>query len=223
MDDIAEDYVPPPIECLYAEDTHKEEIARITSSLTNVDWDEETVLIPTPENSAYGFQFKAYGAYKRVAQKVHPISGVCPENIKVTRSIPDDPLKSLPPLPIHPPEFIPTQKLTQERIDSMEVNKDNFLLPEEEKLFKHILRLNEGSLAFEENDRGTLRSDYFSDYIMPTVPHTPWEFRNIPIPPGIREQVVEMLRNKIEAGVYEPCQSSYRGRWFCVLKKNGAL
>jgi hypothetical protein len=32
-----------------------------------------------------------------------------------------------------------------------------------------------------------------------------------------------MLKLKIEAGVYEPCQSSYRSHWFCVMKKNGKL
>ncbi|KIY61230.1 DNA/RNA polymerase, partial [Cylindrobasidium torrendii FP15055 ss-10] len=58
---------------------------------------------------------------------------------------------------------------------------------------------------------------------MPVIPHTPWEYRNIPIPPGIRDKVIEVLKNKINAGAYEPCQSSYRGKWFCVLKKNGAI
>ena len=105
----------------------------------------------------------------------------------------------------------------------MDINSQKFLWPEEEKLFLHILKLNEATLPFEEKDRGTLRQDYFSDYIMPTVPHIPWEFKNIPIPPGIQEKVIELLRSKIEAGVYEPSQSSYRGRWFCVAKKNGSL
>lgn len=220
---LSEEYTPPPVECLYSDDHLPQDISRISSLLTGVDWDEDTLLVPTPEESLYGFQFKAFGAYKRVAQKVHPVPGIYPEDAKVVRAMPEDPLNSLPPLPIKPPEFLPTAKLTQERIDAMEVNKNNFLLPEEEKLFKHILRLNEKSLAFEENDRGTLRKDYFSDYKMATIPHTPWEFRNIPIPPGIREKVIEMLKSKIDAGVYEPCQSSYRGRWFCVLKKNGSL
>ena len=58
---------------------------------------------------------------------------------------------------------------------------------------------------------------------MPTVPHTPWEYNNIPIPPGIRDKVIEMLKSKIDAGVYEPSQSSYQGCWFCVLEKNGSL
>jgi hypothetical protein len=30
-----------------------------------------------------------------------------------------------------------------------------------------------------------------------------------------------MLKKKIEAGVYEPSNSSYRSRWFCVTKKDG--
>ena len=34
---------------------------------------------------------------------------------------------------------------------------------------------------------------------------------------------MELLREKIVAGVYEPSQSSYRSKWFCVLKKSGKL
>ena len=58
---------------------------------------------------------------------------------------------------------------------------------------------------------------------MPVVSHVPWEYRNIPIPPGIRDKVIQFLKSKIEAGVYEASQSSYRSRWFCILKKNGSL
>ncbi len=58
---------------------------------------------------------------------------------------------------------------------------------------------------------------------MPVVAHTPWEFKNIPIPPGIHEKVIQFLKSKIEAGVYEASQSSYRSRWFWILKKSGAL
>ncbi|KIL54046.1 hypothetical protein M378DRAFT_93223, partial [Amanita muscaria Koide BX008] len=43
------------------------------------------------------------------------------------------------------------------------------------------------------------------------------------IPPGIYNQVCEMIRTKIAAGVYEPSNSSYRSRWFCVVKKDGKL
>lgn len=105
----------------------------------------------------------------------------------------------------------------------MEINHDDFLWPEEVKLFAHIIRTNEHVLAFEDSERGTLREDYFSPYIMPVVPHIPWAHGNIPIPPGIKEKVVDLLKEKMKAGVYERSQSSYRSRWFCVLKKNGNL
>lgn len=166
---------------------------------------------------------KIFTAYKRVDKKVKPISGAVPEEARVRRQIPEDPLLTLPPLSKHPSEFKPTNHLTQERFESLKINSEGFLLPEEEKLFTQVLLNNERTLAFQETDRGTLREDYFSPYIMPTVAHTPWEYKNIPIPPGIREKVIELLKEKIEAGVYEPSQSSYRSRWFCVLKKNGKL
>ncbi|KII83149.1 hypothetical protein PLICRDRAFT_80777, partial [Plicaturopsis crispa FD-325 SS-3] len=129
------------------------------------------------------------GAYKTVDKKVHPVSGTFPEQARVHRRIPVDPLLSLPKLTPMPPEFVPTKKLSLERMQHLEVNNNGYLWPEEEKLFYHILRLNEGALAFTDQDRGTLSGEYFSPYIMPTIPHKAWECRNIPIPPGIRDQV----------------------------------
>ncbi|EKM49149.1 uncharacterized protein PHACADRAFT_67400, partial [Phanerochaete carnosa HHB-10118-sp] len=159
--------------------------------------------------------------YKKVDRKVRPVPGVFPEEAKVTRNFPEDPLDSLVPLPTTPPEFIPNGRLTKERLEEINFNADKFLWPEEEKLFTHILQLNQNAFVFEDTQRGSFREDYFSPYIIPIVPHEPWAFSNIPIPPGIREKVVELLKEKIAAGVYEASQSSYRSRWFCVIKKNG--
>lgn len=162
-------------------------------------------------------------AYKRVDKKVKPVPGTFPESARVHRRFPENPLNSLSPLTPNPPEFLPNGRLTHDRLKEMNFNSDGFLWPEEEKLFKHILQLNQDTLVFEENQRGNLREDYFTPYIIPTVPHIPWAFTNIPIPPGIRGKVVDLLKEKVTAGVYEPSQSSYRSRWFCVLKKNGKL
>lgn len=162
-------------------------------------------------------------AYKRVDRKVKPVPAVFPEDARVLRRIPEDPLKSLPPLPKHPPDFIPEGRLTQERLEEMKINEDKFLWPEEEKLFTHILKTHQNYFVFEDSQRGSFREDYFSPYKIPVIPHVPWAFANIPIPPGIKDKVVELLREKIAAGVYEPSQSSYRSRWFCVLKKSGKL
>ena len=144
------------------------------------------------------------------------------EDARITRQFLKDPLTTLLELPTHPPEFMPTLHLTEERLKILCIN-EGFLWPEEEKLFAHIFKLNQYTLAFEESHRGSFRDDYFSPYIIPTVPHIPWEFANIPIPPGIREDVIKLLKEKIDAGVYEPSQASYRSRWFCVVKKNKSL
>ena len=191
--------------------------------------EEDTVLCMDGENifSAFKPMYlpEVLTAYKRVDRKVKPVPAVYPEDAKVERRIPDPPpLASLQPLPIRPPEFMPDGgRLTEERLKEMNINPQGFLWPEEEKLFKHVLQLHQNSFVWEDHQRGSFREDYFSPYIIPVVPHIPWAFPNIPIPPGIRDKVVQLLREKIEAGVYEPSQSSYRSRWFCVLKKSGKL
>lgn len=61
--------------------------------------------------------------------------------------------------------------------------------------------LHQDALTFEDTDRGTLKESYFSLYIIPIVPH---------IPSGVRDKVIEVLILKIDAGVYEASQSTYR-------------
>ena len=43
-------------------------------------------------------------------QRVHPVPATFPEEARVTRQFPEDPLLSLSSLSTHPPEFIPTKK-----------------------------------------------------------------------------------------------------------------
>ena len=161
--------------------------------------------------------------YKAVDKKKRPVPSTFPESVKVLRQFPSDPLEKLPRLPSQAPEFIPTKRLTQERMDSLELEKNENLRDEEIKLLKHVLVLNDRSIAFAEEERGTFRRDYFSDYKMPVVEHTPWREKNIPLPAGFQAEIMRLLKEKIAAGVYEYSQSSYRSRWFCVPKKNGEL
>ena len=51
----------------------------------------------------------------------------------------------------------------------------------------------------------------------------PWALKNISILPGIYREVIKILRDKIALGTYEPSSSSYRSKWFTVLKKNSKL
>jgi len=44
---------------------------------------------------------------------------------------------------------------------------------------------------------------------------------NIPIPPGIYDELCAIIKKKLNSGVYELSNSSYQSHWFCVLKKDG--
>lgn len=183
--------------------------------------DEDIILVSettTPEECA-----EVFTAYKRVDQKIRPVKGTFPEEAHVKRQFPEDPLTGLTDLPKRPPNFISSDRLTTEQLNMLELNTTGFLLPEEEKLFQHVMYTNREALCYDEANRGTFKESYFSPYIIPTIPHEPWALKNIPIPPGIKDRVIEVLKNKISAGVYEPSQSSYRSRWFCVVKKSGKL
>ena len=166
---------------------------------------------------------KAAYKYKKVDQKVRPIPGIIPEHQKPRRQFPEDPLRNLPILPFHPPDFTPTARVTAERMESLNIHNHEELWPEERKLLQHVIRLNERSIAFDEDERGTFRSDYFSDYIIPTVEHEPWIEKNITLPQGRKNEIIKVLKEKINAGVYESACSSYRSRWFSVAKKDKGI
>jgi hypothetical protein len=183
-------------------------VAEVYSAMS-FDDDDELILVPGKGLINNNVPVQCFTAYKRIDKKVKPLSTTFPEEACVKHQIPMDPLTSLAPLSKCPPEFTPTSHLTQEHIDSLKINPDHFLSEEEEKLFIQVMINNEKALAFVKTDRGTLKEEYFSLYIMATVPHTPWEYKNIPIPPGIRDKVIELLKEKIATGVYKSSQSSY--------------
>ena len=160
--------------------------------------------------------------YKPVALKVRPIYAELPEQYRIKRDITGDPLAGMPKLMVHPPDFIPTGRYTLERKENIDkVHKGEFLWPEERKLVHHLIMEQNQAFAWDDSERGRFRTDFFPPVVFPTVEHKPWVYRNIPIPPGIFEEVCKIVQQKIDAGVYEPSNSSYRSRWFTVAKKDG--
>jgi len=69
-------------------------------------------------------------------------------------------------------------------------------------------------------ERGSFNKKFFPPIEIPTILHTPWVEKNRPIPPAIYDEVCKMIKRKIAAGVYEPSNSSYRSRWFTIVKKD---
>jgi hypothetical protein len=158
--------------------------------------------------------------YKKVANRIKPVATTLPEEFRIVRKMPSDPLAGIPQLPTSPPEFVPGLRYTEERMELMPVNKNNFLWPEEEKLVHYLIRAHEDAFAWTEDEKGKFSEDYFEPVVIPTIEHIPWVLKNIPIPQGVYSQVIDIIKDKIRAGVYEPSNSSYRSRWFCVPKKD---
>jgi hypothetical protein len=161
--------------------------------------------------------------YKTVDKKVKPVPGTVPDSARVVRRIPEDPLLTLPLLSTDPPEFEPTTKITVERMAMLGIDANTELWPKEKRLFKHVMAVNEHVLAWTDEEKGMFRDDYFSPYVFPVEPHVPWMKNQMPIPPGLFDKYIAILKEKLKAGVYERSQASYRSTYFCVLKKNGSL
>jgi hypothetical protein len=97
--------------------------------------DIDTVFWPVETNYTSGMGFQTFTMYKKVDKKIRPVSTTFSPEYEVKRSIPNDPMLTLPKLTAHPPIFSPTARLDSERLKILEINKDGFLSPEEEKLF----------------------------------------------------------------------------------------
>src|SRR5882762_7014971 len=160
--------------------------------------------------------------YKPVAQKVRPIATSLPEWFCIIRNIRGDPLASIPTLSLIPPPFILTGCYTLERRDFIDkVHGTDFLWPAERALMHRFMCLQNEGFTWDDTEQGHFQDKFFLPIEIPVVEHKPWVLRNIPIPPGIYEEVCSLIHRKIAAGVYEPSNSSYRSRWFCIVKKDG--
>ncbi|KAF8953949.1 hypothetical protein BDZ97DRAFT_1600854, partial [Flammula alnicola] len=151
--------------------------------------------------------------YKPVALKVKPVYASLPEQYRIKREIKGDPLKTadMPKLSKNPPDFEPKGRYTQERKDAMDkVHEGDFLLPEERKLVHQLIAEQNQAFAWEDDERGRFREDFFPPVVIPTIEHKPWVERNIPIPPGIYDEVCKIIRSKEKSQVYEPSNSPYR-------------
>ncbi|KAJ3499308.1 hypothetical protein NLJ89_g10112 [Agrocybe chaxingu] len=165
--------------------------------------------------------FASKKKYKPVSKKVRPVYSTVPEKFRIVREIKGDPLETLPALNPTPPPFHPHGRYTQERHDQFDQAHDGFLQPAERDLLHHFMMLHQDGFAWNDSERGHFREDFFPPVEIPTVQHTPWVLRNIPIPPGLYGPICELIQRKMDARVFEPSNSSYRSRWFCVVKKDG--
>jgi len=89
----------------------------------------------------------AMARYKKAANHIHPVQTTLPKEYHILCHIPSNPLISLPPLPRHPPDFVPSEKFTEEWKEKMNINPLGFLWLEEHKLILFPIREQEAEIA----------------------------------------------------------------------------
>jgi hypothetical protein len=177
--------------------------------------------VPIYNTAPIAVKKKQKKKYKPVALKVRLVIGELQDRYRIVRNIVGNPLQDLPILNPRSLPFKPCGRYTQERMELFDKNNAGFLLSEERALLHHFMMLHQDAFAWNDTERGHFREDFFPPIEIPVVPHTPWVQRNIPIPPGLYDKICKLIQRKIDAGVFEPSNSSYRSRWFTVVKKDG--
>ncbi|THU79993.1 hypothetical protein K435DRAFT_581269, partial [Dendrothele bispora CBS 962.96] len=141
--------------------------------------------------------------YKPVALKVRPVKTTLPEEFRILRKIEGDPLAGMPEMPLDPPEFTPKGRYTQERKEIIDQNhSEDFLTATEKRMLHWIMGEYNDAFAWTPEEAGNFREDFFPSVVLPVIPHTPWVLKNIPIPPGIFDEVCKLIKAKIDNGTY---------------------
>ncbi|KAE8239698.1 hypothetical protein A4X13_0g8112, partial [Tilletia indica] len=157
--------------------------------------------------------------YKPVARKVRPVATTITEDDRVRINIPSDFEVDMPSVPFAAPLFQPGKRLTRERLDELDLDADGMLNEDELALLTQVLLQNEHALAFDESEKGVVDENIVPPVKIPVVEHEIWDQRKIPISAAIKEQVMRLLQEKIDSGLYEHSSAGYTSKWFPVAKK----
>lgn len=103
----------------------------------------------------------------------------------------------------------------------MIVGKGDFLHPAEEAKFRELLLEYEEIFAFDNSDLGLLNPEIEPPVFIHTVPHEPWQSRQMKLSEEQRKVATAMVKDRIASGLMEPCMGPYRNQFFLVPKKDG--
>lgn len=117
--------------------------------------------------------------------------------------------------------FAPGTRATPERISAMDVGTS--MTKEERALFDAMVIAREGAFAWGFEHLGKVEDYVAAPQKIRTVPHQAWQYPAIRMAPSIREELMKMLGDRMNAGTIEWSAAPYRNRFFAVKKKSGGL
>jgi hypothetical protein len=156
--------------------------------------------------------------YKSVEKKVRPVASLLPEGALPTFGIASEEH-------IHKVRDqaleLETNRLTSERINAIEFGE--LLSSEEKEYFVDQLKTVDKAFAFNDAEKGRLRPHVAKPFRIYTSEHVPWNDQPPRIPTRLEDEVIQMLKKKLDSYVIEPGNGSYGNRWFVLRKPNGGL
>lgn len=108
-------------------------------------------------------------------------------------------------------------RLKPERLRKMIVG-DSVITAEKELLIEMLLH-RERALAWDFSEIGHVKPEVASPQKIRTVDHTAWQVPGFRILRALNKKGVEMLRERLQKGIIEPCYGPYRNPWYLVKKK----
>ena len=154
--------------------------------------------------------------YKTVDRKIKPVAIPLPEDSwQKMKEVAKDPSLRNPNMIGH--------VFTDETKAKLRVGREDFLLHEEERMFRGMLERHGKAFAFFPQEIGCANPRTVEPMVIFTVPHVPWNLKPIPVPRAHLPKLIELLKEKVRMGILEPSNAPYSNRWFTVPKKNGSL
>lgn len=97
---------------------------------------------------------------------------------------------------------------------------DEEVWPAEKEMLKEVLYNQEKALAWDFTEIGRCDERVVPAQVIRTVDHKAWQAKSFPVPKRLRNEVVSMLQQRIDAAVLERSHRLYRNPWFLVQKKD---
>ena len=108
-------------------------------------------------------------------------------------------------------------RLTEECIKKLKVGSN--LTAEEHDIFLEVLFNYEAGIAFNFTEKGRFSDDVELPHVIPTISYTPWQAKSFKVPKALEQEVVKIIKDRIDCRVLERSFGSYQNPWFLVLKK----
>jgi hypothetical protein len=94
-------------------------------------------------------------------------------------------------------------RLTPEREQRLKIGKH--LTLQEREILRAVLFNREAALGWDFSHLGRIRHEVAPPQKTLTVPHEAWQHPGFPVPKALVGMAIEMLKERLDAGILEPC------------------